>query len=412
MANTAEFRESEDGDPLELGNPDNDQPSHGSPSARPKHGEPSHASESSGPIPPSVEDCPDEDGVLVEGPSPRPAVATITPMPTTSLALSEKEPHPREANEIHMTNMHDSPLPPFIQLRGHPHEPEPHVGPFRYLDPDSPTVTSEAIRRSVDSSNGGGGRRRGSGIHPASPSVLSHSSAPSSRHSDVFSHGTRNSDSHRSWSPEHIVSPRGPGDNPFQSQPGRELSQIYASHEHPPNLTVGFPKGGPTWHGSPEMTYGNTNGPPFPGHNVPAMQPPYFGQNMGPQPPQPPPQQPPLTGYQHLALKLTGNLYGFPQVTPIYRRFEALNHRLLLQLQDEIVELEQQLDEIDAADTNARAMPMGFIPASRRAENMGQGELGWQKQEVLGKIGWRLSQYSKSSRASSPRSRSSNMASR
>jgi len=115
-----------------------------------------------------------------------------------------------------------------------------------------------------------------------------------------------------------------------------------------------------------------------------------------PQPPPPlHPQKPPLTGYQHLALKLAGALHGFPTVTPIYRRFEALNHRLMLQLQDEIAELEQQLDSIDAADTTARAMPMGFLPASRRAESMAQGELGWQKQEILGKIGWKLGQYNK-----------------
>lgn len=334
-----------------------------------------------GPFPATVEDYPDEDDALARNTSPRPAAATAD-IPTTSPTTPQKDIDAREPNEHYAPVTHDSPLPPFIQLQGLPPPEHPQPEAFRYLDADSPVVTPGAIRRSVASSSGT------NGPHPISPSVLGHSSVPSSHLSDVFSQATRNSESHCSWGPEHVVPQRGP-DLPFAAQLGHESPANYGLHE-PHSMSTGFSHGGPAWHTSPEMAYGNINTTPFTSHATPAVQSPYFSQ--------PPlhPQKPALTGYQHLALKLAGTVFGFPSVTPIYRRFEALNHRLLLQLQDEIVELEQQLDSIDAADTSSRAMPMGFIPASRRGENMAQGELGWQKQEILSKIGWKLSQYSKS----------------
>lgn len=84
-----------------------------------------------------------------------------------------------------------------------------------------------------------------------------------------------------------------------------------------------------------------------------------------------------------------------PRITPIYRRFEALNHRLLLHLQDEVGELEEQLHRLDAADTQARRVRDGvLLPASRRAEAATGGELQWHRTDVLGKIGIKLGQYS------------------
>ena len=398
MSNLGDSTDPKDGEQSGSNDPGNEagQPSQENSSPLPKRRDAPSPPVRNGPFPVRVEDCPDEDGVLVGDPSRRPPPATTPVSPTTSSIPLEKEMHAREEpQEIHTASMHDSPLPPFIQLQGPPPQAEHQPEAFRYLDADSPAITSESIRRSVD--NSGAGKRRSNSHHPVSPSALSHSSVASSHPSDVFSHGTRTSESHRSWSPEDVVPPRGPGVVPFSPQPGRELPPNYASHS-PHSPVSGFPQGSPTWHASPEMAYGNMNPTPFSGHAAAGMQQPYFGHNMAQPPPPPPPlgpQHPPLTGYQLLALKLTGSLYGYPVVTPIYRRFEALNHRLLLQLQDEIVELEQQLNDIDAADTNARAMPMGFMPASRRSESMAQGELGWQKQEILGSIGWRLTQYSK-----------------
>lgn len=82
-----------------------------------------------------------------------------------------------------------------------------------------------------------------------------------------------------------------------------------------------------------------------------------------------------------------------PHIKPIYRRFEALNHRLLLYLQDELSELEEQLHRLDTADTQTRRLQNCILPASRRAEHTSGGELQWHKTDILGKIGFKLGQY-------------------
>ncbi|KAM7201103.1 hypothetical protein V8F33_003515 [Rhypophila sp. PSN 637] len=82
-----------------------------------------------------------------------------------------------------------------------------------------------------------------------------------------------------------------------------------------------------------------------------------------------------------------------PQIRPIYRRFEALNHRLLLHLQDELSELEEHLHRLDTADTQTRRLQGGILPASRRAESVAAGELQWHKTDILTKIGAKLNQY-------------------
>jgi len=119
----------------------------------------------------------------------------------------------------------------------------------------------------------------------------------------------------------------------------------------------------------------------------------------------------PLTGYELLAAKLSApqgqtatsgakaretaapGAESDIHIKPIYRRFEALNHRLLLHLQDEISELEEQLHRLDTADTRTRRLQNCILPASRRAESMAGGELQWHKTDVLGKIGFKLGQY-------------------
>lgn len=84
------------------------------------------------------------------------------------------------------------------------------------------------------------------------------------------------------------------------------------------------------------------------------------------------------------------------QIKPLYRKFEALNHRILLHLQDELSELEEQLHRFDTADTQTRRLQNRILPASRRAELLAGGELQWHKANVLGKIGHKLEQYSRS----------------
>ncbi|KIH93890.1 hypothetical protein SPBR_05653 [Sporothrix brasiliensis 5110] len=80
-------------------------------------------------------------------------------------------------------------------------------------------------------------------------------------------------------------------------------------------------------------------------------------------------------------------------IKPLYRKFEALNHRILLHLQDELSELEEQLHRLDTADTQTRRLQNSILPASRRAEVLTGGELQWHKTDVLGKIGYKLGQY-------------------
>lgn len=81
-------------------------------------------------------------------------------------------------------------------------------------------------------------------------------------------------------------------------------------------------------------------------------------------------------------------------IKPIYRRFESLNHRLLLHLQDELSELEEQLHRLDTTDTQTRRLQSSILPASRRAEFLVGGELQSHKAEILSKIAFKLGQYS------------------
>lgn len=130
-------------------------------------------------------------------------------------------------------------------------------------------------------------------------------------------------------------------------------------------------------------------------HFSPSMASPNPFASYSPLPPhlQPVPsgQRPPPTGHELLATMLTD---GASRLIPMYRRFEALNHRLLLHLQDEISELEEQLSVLDAADTQERAFPGGVYPASRRRDN-NSSDIQWRKTNILGNIGYKLATYSK-----------------
>jgi hypothetical protein len=125
---------------------------------------------------------------------------------------------------------------------------------------------------------------------------------------------------------------------------------------------------------------------------------------------QPPPQNPhphpltpgdrfPVTGYELLAYKLSSqspDIDDGKPIKPMYRKFGALNHRVLLYLQDEISELEEQLHRLDQVETQARRTDRQIIPASRRAAALAGGELQYHKSDVLNKIGYKLAQYSQS----------------
>lgn len=135
--------------------------------------------------------------------------------------------------------------------------------------------------------------------------------------------------------------------------------------------------------------------PPFPHMHA---QPPYYQ----PFPVGPDPNRTTVVGYELLADKLSEvrkEKDGVPtkgNVVPMYRKFEKLNHRVLLHLQDEISELEEELRLID--ESIARTVPgheVGqMVPASRRADARYGGELHHRRTDLLGRIYLKLGQYS------------------
>lgn len=109
------------------------------------------------------------------------------------------------------------------------------------------------------------------------------------------------------------------------------------------------------------------------------------------------------SGYALLASRLTSRLSpkqaGIP---PLYRKFEGLNHRILLQLQDEIAEMEEELKTLDEADRQCRIAAQSkptdpVIPASRRLDWQCQrfSALHSRRLDLLGKIYVKVEQYSR-----------------
>ncbi|KAF2747048.1 hypothetical protein M011DRAFT_60457 [Sporormia fimetaria CBS 119925] len=108
-----------------------------------------------------------------------------------------------------------------------------------------------------------------------------------------------------------------------------------------------------------------------------------------------------LAGYELLADKLTQLSenekvgVGDGSVVPMYRKFEQLNHRVLLHLQDEIAELEEELRTADEciAQYTPRRETGQLQPASRRLDARYGNELHYKRTELLGRIFVKLGQY-------------------
>ena len=98
------------------------------------------------------------------------------------------------------------------------------------------------------------------------------------------------------------------------------------------------------------------------------------------------------SGYDLLASSIDSSSEEF--LRPIYRKFETLNHRMLLYLQDEISEIEESLLALD--DTIAlENQHYGSRPASRRAEARFPSPLQWQRNDLLARSVIKVEQYSK-----------------
>ncbi len=103
--------------------------------------------------------------------------------------------------------------------------------------------------------------------------------------------------------------------------------------------------------------------------------------------------KPEQLGYELLASKIDSR--GDAVLRPIYRKFETLNNRMLLYLQDEISEMEDQLRELDDAIAHEERAN-GGKPASRRVEAKLPSQLQWHRLDLLGRSFAKVEQYSKS----------------
>jgi hypothetical protein len=121
-----------------------------------------------------------------------------------------------------------------------------------------------------------------------------------------------------------------------------------------------------------------------------------------------------LAGHEFIASKLTMQLKGTQEEEiskarpfPLYRRFEELNHRILLHLQGEISELEGDLRDIDEEmlEMSTAVSLTGKHPSASGPPNpdasFGRGDphraedLQYRRTELLGRVFIKLGQYSK-----------------
>ena len=110
-----------------------------------------------------------------------------------------------------------------------------------------------------------------------------------------------------------------------------------------------------------------------------------------------------LSGYGLLASHLTKSASeengAFP---PLYRRFESVNHRVLLHLQDEISQMEEDLHTLDEYEEMHRigtAEQEGTrpLPASRRRDSQAQvySSLHYRRMDLMAALIQKTEQYSK-----------------
>jgi hypothetical protein len=289
------------------------------------------------------------------------------------------------------------------------------------LDEDPPAAAEDdSTEQSMAGAAAWGGAN---GDGKASPSAQSASSSSSSASgspcSDLSS--DRTADTDRSSSPERSVE----GDEtPVAPVPNFVEASLHAATTKRRSSLFDVDR-----YGTPEMPRGTANLPHIP---VSVLTPRVH--NHGPPKHLPRAEKLPLSGYELLASRISASsdpmprghlgstgssstatprehiprrhssassmgyrssmLEAEPTIQPIYRRFKAMNHRLLLHLQDELSELEEQLHRLDTADTQTRRLQNRILPASRRAEALAGGELQSHKADILAKIGLKLSQYS------------------
>ncbi|EFQ89154.1 hypothetical protein PTT_14695 [Pyrenophora teres f. teres 0-1] len=134
--------------------------------------------------------------------------------------------------------------------------------------------------------------------------------------------------------------------------------------------------------------------PPFSPHSA---QPPHYQQHA----PASNQTRPTVMGYELLANELTASSRAKASsrkgLVPMYRKFEHLNHRVLLHLQDETCELEEELRQLDEciAQMSPRDAEGYEYPASRRSDARYGSDMHFKRTELLGRIFQKLEQYNK-----------------
>ncbi|RYO95244.1 hypothetical protein DL766_008660 [Monosporascus sp. MC13-8B] len=239
---------------------------------------------------------------------------------------------------------------------------------LNFLDSDSLELTPEVIQQSIETA----ARRSPGPAQSTSPSDRSTSSTSNGYRGNA-SDTVQDHETDRSTSPERSVN-------------GGDMGSVRTPNA--PRMEQGKPRRHS--HGAPDIPYADANLP----HLSPNVATPR-APNQGPFTYPPRADKLPLTGYELLASQLStgcANRVGRP-LRPIYRRFEALNHRVLLYIQDELCELEEQLHQLDAVDTQDRRLQSCILPASRRAAQQAGSDLHWHRMDILGKIGFKLEQY-------------------
>lgn len=121
-----------------------------------------------------------------------------------------------------------------------------------------------------------------------------------------------------------------------------------------------------------------------------------------------PTSEPMLTsGYALVASKLdssvsTGPNNGDRRLVPVYRKFENVNHRILLHLQDEISQLEEELQMMDEYEAKHRAAiaqkdgSEGLQPGSRRMDVEAAGRYSAfhaRRLELVDRLAYKVNQY-------------------
>lgn len=102
-----------------------------------------------------------------------------------------------------------------------------------------------------------------------------------------------------------------------------------------------------------------------------------------------------LAGYEMLAHELS---QPTSSIQPMYRKFEFLNHRILLHMQDELQEMEERLRTLDEIVAQMEPpLPEGLPrqPASRRGDAFQGSEIHHRRTQLLGRIFMKTEQYNR-----------------